>query len=41
MCAWCKKIRNDQNFWESVEVYVAEHTDARFSHGICPGATLR
>jgi len=36
MCAWCKKIRNDQNFWESVEVYVAEHTDARFSHGICP-----
>jgi phosphoserine phosphatase RsbU/P len=36
MCAWCKKIRNDQNFWESVEVYIAEHTDARFSHGICP-----
>ncbi len=36
ICAWCKKVRNDQNYWQSVEGYVAEHTDARFSHGICP-----
>jgi DNA-binding response OmpR family regulator len=36
MCAWCRKIRNDQNFWESVEAYVSAHTDVRFTHGICP-----
>jgi CheY-like chemotaxis protein len=36
ICAWCKKIRNDQNYWQSVDAYVAEHTDARFTHGICP-----
>lgn len=28
--------RHDQNYWQSVEGYVVEHTDARFSHGICP-----
>ena len=36
ICAWCKKVRNDQNYWQTVEGYIAEHTDARFSHGICP-----
>lgn len=36
ICAWCKKVRNDQNYWQQVEIYVAERTDARFSHGICP-----
>jgi GAF domain-containing protein/HAMP domain-containing protein len=36
ICAWCKKIRRDQNYWQSVEGYVAEHADVRFSHGICP-----
>jgi sigma-B regulation protein RsbU (phosphoserine phosphatase) len=36
MCAWCKKIRDDQNYWQEVECYVAEHSEARFSHGICP-----
>lgn len=36
ICAWCKKVRNDQNYWQTVEGYVAEHTEARFSHGICP-----
>lgn len=36
ICVWCKKVRNDQNYWQSVEVYVAEHADARFTHGICP-----
>ena len=36
MCAWCKKIRNDSNYWQQVEVYVSEHSDAQFSHGICP-----
>jgi sigma-B regulation protein RsbU (phosphoserine phosphatase) len=36
ICAWCKKVRNDQNYWQGVDVYVAEHSDARFTHGICP-----
>lgn len=36
ICAWCKKVRRDENYWQSVESYVTEHTDARFSHGICP-----
>lgn len=36
MCANCKKIRDDQGYWNQVEVYMRTHTDARISHGICP-----
>jgi len=36
ICAYCKKIRNDQNYWQQVECYVSEHSEAQFSHGICP-----
>jgi len=36
ICASCKKIRNDAGYWEQVEAYVTRHTEARFSHGICP-----
>ena len=36
ICAWCKKVRDDQDFWHSVEDYVSAHTGARFSHGMCP-----
>ena len=36
ICANCKKIRNDEGFWEQIETYVQNHTDADFSHGICP-----
>jgi DNA-binding response OmpR family regulator len=36
ICCYCKKIRTDQNFWQQVEAYISVHTDARFSHGICP-----
>jgi sigma-B regulation protein RsbU (phosphoserine phosphatase) len=36
MCAYCKKIRSDQNYWKEVEAYFAEHVGVRFSHGICP-----
>jgi hypothetical protein len=36
ICANCKKIRNDTGYWEQVESYVRERSDARFSHGICP-----
>ena len=37
ICSYCKRIRSDQNYWEQVESYITEHTDAQFSHGICPG----
>ncbi|MFI4978584.1 MAG: hypothetical protein ACHQC8_07925 [Solirubrobacterales bacterium] len=36
ICANCKKVRDDSGYWRSVEHYVSEHTDAKFSHGVCP-----
>jgi DNA-binding response OmpR family regulator len=36
ICAYCKKIRDDKNYWEQVEHYFARHTDAKFSHSFCP-----
>jgi len=36
ICMNCKKIRDDQGYWNQVEVYVRNHTEAEFSHGICP-----
>ncbi len=36
ICANCKKIRDDTGFWQEVESYISHHTDANFSHGICP-----
>ena len=36
ICAYCKRIRDDQTYWNQVESYIAEHLDVRFSHGICP-----
>ncbi len=36
ICSYCKKIRDDQNYWQQVESYVGEHSHAKFSHSICP-----
>ena len=36
ICATCKKIRNDAGYWQQVEGYISEHTQAEFTHGICP-----
>jgi DNA-binding response OmpR family regulator len=36
ICSYCKRIRSDHDYWEQVESYITEHTDAFFSHGICP-----
>lgn len=36
ICASCKKIRNDKGYWEQIETYIRERSDAEFSHGICP-----
>jgi len=35
ICAWCKKIRNDEGYWQSVEAYISEHTKAELTHGVC------
>ncbi|MFH0958069.1 MAG: PAS domain-containing protein [Pseudomonadota bacterium] len=36
ICASCKKIRDDQGYWRQVEEYIRDHSEAQFSHGICP-----
>ena len=36
ICCVCKKVRDDQNYWQQVRSYISRHTDARFSHGYCP-----
>jgi PAS domain S-box-containing protein len=36
ICAWCKKVRDDKGYWKKVENYIEEHSDASFTHGICP-----
>jgi PAS domain S-box-containing protein len=36
ICASCKKIRNDKGYWEQMEIYIRDHSEADFSHGICP-----
>ena len=37
ICCYCKKIRDDGNYWHRVESYITGHANVRFSHGICPG----
>ena len=41
ICAWCKRVRDDQDYWEEVECYVASHSEARFTHGICPACLAK
>jgi DNA-binding response OmpR family regulator len=41
MCSYCKRIRNDENYWQQLETYLSEHTEAEFSHGICPSCYER
>jgi PAS domain S-box-containing protein len=36
ICSYCKKIRDDENYWHAVEAYISKHTNTQFSHGICP-----
>jgi phosphoserine phosphatase RsbU/P len=41
ICSYCKRIRSDQDYWEQVESYITVHTDAMFSHGICPSCLAK
>jgi phosphoserine phosphatase RsbU/P len=36
ICSYCKRIRGDDQYWQQVEAYIADHSEAQFSHGICP-----
>ncbi|HQE59339.1 MAG TPA: sensor with HAMP domain protein, partial [Spirochaetota bacterium] len=36
ICSSCKKIRDDAGYWHQIEKYIKEHSDAVFSHGLCP-----
>lgn len=39
ICAHCKKIRDDKGLWQQLEKYIQDHSEAEFSHGICPDCT--
>ncbi len=41
ICASCKKIRNDEGFWQQIEIYIKDHSEAEFSHGICPECKVK
>lgn len=41
ICCYCKKIRDDGNYWHRVESYITGHANVRFSHGICPDCSER
>ena len=40
ICSYCRKIRDDENYWMSVESYISRHTNTQFSHGICPSCLV-
>lgn len=41
ICASCKKIRNDNGYWEQIEKYISSHSEAEFTHSICPECAKR
>jgi hypothetical protein len=41
ICAWCKKVRDDRGYWKEIEVYVRDHSEADFTHGLCPECSER
>ena len=41
ICAWCKKIRDDKGYWNQIENYVRDHSEAEFSHSICPDCAAK
>ena len=41
ICSYCKKIRDDQNYWQQIEGYINERTGSEFSHSVCPDCYTR
>jgi K+-sensing histidine kinase KdpD len=37
ICAWCKRVRDDHDQWQPLETYIHDHSEADFTHGMCPG----
>jgi hypothetical protein len=36
LCAWCKRVRDDEGYWSQVEAYIQDHSDATITSSICP-----
>jgi uncharacterized protein YlaI len=41
ICSYCKKVRDDQNYWQQIEAYINQRTGSEFSHSICPDCYQR
>jgi hypothetical protein len=41
ICAWCKRVRDDEGYWRQIETFVTENTHAQFSHGLCPSCEAK
>jgi hypothetical protein len=41
ICSSCKKVRDDHGYWSQIETYLSEHTEATFTHGVCPDCAQR
>ncbi len=41
ICASCKRIRDDKGYWNQIETYIRAHSEAEFSHGICPACSRK
>lgn len=41
ICSYCKKVRNEQNYWQQVEAYITSHSDLELSHSVCPDCLER
>ncbi|HEY3489368.1 MAG TPA: response regulator [Candidatus Deferrimicrobiaceae bacterium] len=41
ICMWCKKIRDDEGYWNAIEHYLGQHSEAEFAHAICPDCKIK
>jgi hypothetical protein len=41
LCAWCRRVRSDAGYWEQIESYISAHSQAQFTHGLCPDCEQR
>ena len=41
ICSYCRKVRDDENYWDTVEAYLSRHTSSQFSHSICPACMAK
>jgi hypothetical protein len=41
ICSYCKKVRNEENYWQQVESYLSSHSEVKLTHGVCPDCYAR